>query len=269
MKLITLLTFSFVFLFTACIEGDKKSPQNLQPEMDPETTTTPEVTEIEVDEVDADETDLNVDVDAGIAGEYLAVFDMVNPQVTGKVTGAFTFSRKVEKDQVVGDVRITNAGVKIIHSQHVRVGTRCPGPQDDTNGDGIIDAVEGEKVYGRAFFPLDDDLSSQASGDRFFPDGNQYGNYAYSKVAKFSDFIKDLRSTEARDQYFRLRPRQYMRLEGRVVVVNGIDPEIYLPDTVRTLPRNSKDQTLPIVCGVIKKVQASPGEIDDGTYPNP
>lgn len=223
------------------------------------TSTKPEPSPVIIDEA--------IDIDASIDGQYLAVFETLNPQITSKITGAFTFSRETETDEVVGDVRITNAGAAVLHAQNVRIGSRCPTLADDTNADGIIDAKEAEAVYGGIFFPLDGDLSSQSSHDGEFPLGDIYGNYIYSRVASFTHFIQDLRSPESGDGYFRLKEREPMDLESRVVVVHGVDAAVGLPATVASVGRFANHQSLPIACGVIKKVLMPPGQIDTGIYP--
>lgn len=210
--------------------------------------------------------DIDLDIDAGIDGQYLAVFETLNPTVTYKLTGAFTFSRDKLEDELVGDVRLTNAGAGVIHAQNVRAGSRCPTLEDDLNQDGLIDASEGEAVYGSILIPLDGDLSSQGSHDGVFPVGDTYGNYIYSKVTKFTHFIKDLRNTEADDGYFKLMKEEPLDIEGRVVVVHGIDSAVDLPATVLSAGRLSRHQSFPIVCGVIRKVWEAPGTEDDGVH---
>jgi hypothetical protein len=210
-------------------------------------------------------TQIKLDIDSLIEGQYLAVFETLNPQITSKVSGAFTFSVEKLSDELVGDVRITNAGPELVHSQAVRVGNRCPTLDDDLNQDGILDDKEGEAVYGQVFFPLDGDISSQSSHDGEFPKGDIYGNYIYSKVTAFSQFMKDLRDTENNEGYVKLKAKEPLNIEDRVVVIQGVDSASGLPETVRSVGRSSAHQSLPIVCGIIKKVLIPPGQIDDGT----
>jgi hypothetical protein len=210
--------------------------------------------------------EIGLDIDAEIDGQYLAVFETLNPIITYKLTGAFTFSRDKLEDELVGDVRLTNAGAGVIHAQNVRTGTRCPTLDDDLNQDGIIDASEGEAIYGPLLFPLDGDLSSQSSHDGVFPVGDIYGNYIYSKVTKFTSFIKDLRSMDNNDGYPKLPKEKPLDIEGRVVVVHGIDSAVELPSSVMSVGRLSRHQSLPIVCGVIMKVWEAPGTEDDGVH---
>lgn len=274
MKHTSTLFLCSLFLLSACGGGGGKSSPSASPFAPaPEAPLQPEVAVPPVD----------LDIDAEVQGSYLAVFKPVNSRTTGKITGAFTFARIKESDELVVDVRLTNAGADLIHSQHVRQGTRCPTLADDTNNDGYIDAQEGEAVYGKPFFPLDGDLSSQASHDGVFPVGNTYGNYFYFnypdpiysepevviKATKFSDFVKDLRTPDENQEYFKLGEEEALEIEGKVVVVNGVaeNEEFPLPYSVKSVNGFANFQTLPIVCGVIKKVKETPGTIDDGTYP--
>lgn len=208
-------------------------------------------------------TPISINIDDSIDGQYLGVFETVNPKVTNRITGAFTFSREKELDEVVGDVRITNAGVNVLHSQNVRIGHRCPTMADDLNNDGIIDAVEGEAVYGAILFPLDGDISGQASHDGEFPVGDIYGNYIYSRVAVFTDFMKDLRAEPRFDDYKKLGPEEPLMIEGRAVVIHGYDETAELPLSVSTIGRLSAIHTIPIACAVISKVLSPPGEVID------
>ena len=158
------LIFIFILLLMSCGGGASGSGKSVNH--------SPATSDVDVE--------IDLDIDAGIDGQYLAVFETLNPGITYKLTGAFTFSRDKLEDELVGDVRLTNAGPGVIHAQNVRVGTRCPTLQDDLNQDGIIDASEGEAVYGPLLFPLDGDLSSQSSHDGVFPVGDTFGNYIYS-----------------------------------------------------------------------------------------
>ena len=202
-----------------------------------------------------------VPLDSEIEGQYLAVFEILNPELSNKISGAFTFSLEKEFDELVMDVRLTNSGKNIIHAQSIRTGSHCPSLKDDINLDGIIDALEGEAVYGKVFIPLDGDISTQSSHDGEFPTSDTYGNYIYSKVTSFSTFMVDLRDAKENQEYIKLKAQEPLNIVSRVVVIHGMSEEIDLPTTVRTLDPMSVHQSIPIVCGVIHKVVSTPGEI--------
>jgi len=211
---------------------------------------------------------INIDIDKHIDGQYLAIFETVNQEVTGKITGAFTFSRDTFEDELIADVRLTNSGSELIHSQNIRLGTRCPTREDDLNLDGVIDAKEGEEVYGRILIPLDGDLSSQSSHDGEFPVSDLYGNYIYSRLTKFSTFIKDLKSEDESEGYVKLKRSEPLYIEGMVVIIHGADEAVELQLTARGAQRLGAHQALPIACGVINKIIVPPGDIDEATYSN-
>jgi hypothetical protein len=202
-----------------------------------------------------------VPLDSEIEGQYLAVFENINPELSTKISGAFTFSVEKEFDELVMDVRLTNSGKSIIHAQSIRTGNRCPSVSDDLNRDSIIDAIEGEAVYGKVFIPLDGDISTQSSHDGEFPTADTYGNYIYAKVTSFSTFMVDLRHETGNKEYIKLKSQEPLSIGSRVVVIHGMSEEINLPTTVRTIGPMTVHQSIPIVCGLIQKVLSVPGEI--------
>ena len=202
-----------------------------------------------------------VPLDSEIDGQYLAIFETLNPELSHKISGAFTFSVEKEFDELVMDVRLNNSGKNIIHAQSIRTGSRCPSLIDDKNEDDIIDAIEGEAVYGKVFIPLDGDISTQSSHDGEFPAADTYGNYIYAKVTSFSTFMVDLRDESGNQEYIKLKSQEPLSIESRVVVIHGMSEETDLPATVRTMGPMTIHQSIPIVCGVIQKVLSVPGEI--------
>jgi hypothetical protein len=117
-----------------------------------------------------------------------------------------------------------------IHAQHIHAGTRCPTATDDINGDGLIDAVEAEVVYGPAILPLDDDLVSNSGT---FPSG---AIYTYIENASFAQILANLNL-------------QTLNVEGLVVNIHGVAASTTLPSTVQ----GTKDE-FPVSYGIIKKV---------------
>jgi hypothetical protein len=199
-------------------------------------------------------------------GLFLAVFNTLNPGLTSKITGAFTFSYIQADDELVIDVHLNNSSPETIHRQSVRVGKRCPQPEDDRNQDGIIDATEGEEVYGKTLIPLDSDLSSARSHDSIFPFSTKFGHYIYSKQTLFSHFIKDLHDHTINDGHAKIPPGGSLLIEERVVVIQGVSPLLDMPSSVRSLGNLTLHQSLPIACGIIKRVLSSPGVFDNGLY---
>ena len=134
----------------------------------------------------------------------------------------------------------------ITHIQHIHAADACPTSADDTNGDGVVDLVEGIPVYGGILVSLDDDLAS-ASG--MFPMANDRGIVDYDETVGASELIGFLRATDT------LGADENLNLEGRHIVVHGVAADTDLPSTVKTLPGVPAQVTLPVACGEIKLVK--------------
>lgn len=201
-----------------------------------------------------------------IEGQYIALFESVNEVSSGPISGALTLAR--DQDEFVADVRFAGGigTANILHAQNIHVGSRCPNPNDDLNGDGYIDEVEGQAVYGKILIPLDGDLNTQHMGKGTFPVSDDFANYIWTGVASFNKFLSDLRETDINldDNYVKLDGEKRLDLVGRVVVIQGIKDTIPLPETIMTIGFMGPQQSLPIACGVITEVAGIPGVIDHG-----
>jgi hypothetical protein len=211
---------------------------------------------------------IEIDLNANVEGEYLAILHPVNEIVTGQITGAFTFSRDIEFNEVITDVRLNNSGYRVIHTQSVKLAQRCPDFRDDANHDGIIDIIEEESLTGKVFIPLDGDISSQDSHDGEYPVSDDFGSYIYSQQSDFTSFMSDLRSHTDQSHYIKLAGDEKFQIEGAIVIIYGINESVNLPLTVSADGRRSRHQSIPIACGTIRKVYQAPGEIELPTLPD-
>jgi len=159
-------------------------------------------------------------------------------------------------------VRLFAGYPKAWHMQYIYEGNRCPTEADDLNGDGILDITEAEAVLGKILIPLDSDISSQASGRRFFPLADLSGSYQYERAASFRRFLNDLQSPnkDTTGEMTKLPPGEGLRIVGRPVVIFGINEEVQLPQTVATKNRLQTFQTIPIACGIFEKADEVPGK---------
>lgn len=182
-------------------------------------------------------------------GQYRAVLTPVNANVAGTAAGTAEFIISGDEFRALVNVSGAPDGE---HMQHVHIGTSCAGPQADTNGDGFIDIVEASAASGKALIPLDADLSSQLAGDTF-PSG---ATYDYDQSTSFSILMADLRipDTNPNDMLTKLGPNDDLNLAGKVVEVHGVPADTTLPATVQSMDGMSPQQTLPILCGVIERV---------------
>ncbi len=118
------------------------------------------------------------------------------------------------------------------HLQSITTGEECPTAEHDRNADGVIDAAEGESVYGTSALYLDGDLTTQELADAIFPSGS---TYAYSQSIKLN--------------------LMSVGLEGRTMVIHGVRRGS-LPATALGVMGQSPEATVPIACGKIVRVDA-------------
>lgn len=204
-----------------------------------------------------------------IEGKYVARFETLNPHVNGTIPGSLTMFR--DKDRLMVYLRLFAGKPKAWHQQGIYKGRRCPNLGDDRNGDGFVDIDETMAVVGKVIIPLDTNLNSQASGKNFYPVGDLSGYYHYERVASFSRMFSDLKEEDKdpEDHIIKLAPEEKFSFEGRVVIVQGVTEDTILPDSVVGLGHRRNFQSLPIVCGVIKKDNTNPGTPDHGEIPGP
>jgi hypothetical protein len=185
-----------------------------------------------------------------LEGKYESLLRPLNTSASGYIpSGRALITIENETLSVVSYLEDDS---KVIHIQDVYEGTRCPTLSDDQNGDGLIDIVEMKAATGKALIPLDGDLHSQAEGQDSYPVGT---SYTYEKTAEVSKVIEDLRAEAlAETSFVKLAPEAALNLEGRVVVVHGTANLARVPETVQTEGNRPRNVTLPITCGVLKRL---------------
>ncbi|HXH30636.1 MAG TPA: hypothetical protein VNJ01_07470 [Bacteriovoracaceae bacterium] len=233
--------------------GPKKFAEQLTP--GGPATTTPEPERLPVD-------------GSNIQGTYKAVFETMNTKITFNNPGSATFQRK--DDKLLVYFRLFGGKAFASHRQSVHLGTRCPGPQDDLNGDGYIDINEGNKVWGKIIVPVDSDVSTQIAGRTIHaasPDLS--GSYWNEQEVDFQTFFDDLKDEDLypNDNIQKLAADEPFTFENKVVVVQGVGKDTAVPETIGSTDRYAAYDTLPIACGIIKKADELPGTSDDGIIP--
>jgi hypothetical protein len=129
---------------------------------------------------------------------------------------------------------------KVIHIQSIHLGNRCPEQIDDKNVDGLIDIEEAHFASGNIYIPLDSDLNSELLGQGNYPMG---GGYTYFETASLKAISKDLESRN-----------QTLDFLNRVVLIHGTYSKSDLPGTIETLGIYPVEKSLPIACGVLRKL---------------
>jgi hypothetical protein len=179
---------------------------------------------------------------------YVAELTPLNSTVTGsEAKGKATFEVKGDQLTIVVDMEGTPPG--IMHLQHFHgfpdsaKAAACPGPEADTNKDGVIDLIETEPMAGTTMVPFHaDPISMQIPSDTY-PSASPRGSYHYEKTVS----LKALQ--EAFGKAF---GGQDLNLDKRVVFVHGVFPDAKLPATAGSLPKVPVTVTLPIACGKIE-----------------
>lgn len=182
-------------------------------------------------------------------GQFTVTLAPVGNNVEGTPSGVGGFS--ISGDDFRAFMTVTGAPTAV-HNQHVHIGTRCPSATDDTNQDGFIDIVEATTPSGGALIPLDDDLVSQSAGGDF-PRG---ANYVYDESTSFQAMVQDLRlpDPDPADAVVKLGADDPLNIDGKVVIVHGVPATQELPDTVKGLGSLGPQEALPVLCGVITRV---------------
>lgn len=171
-------------------------------------------------------------------GSYKAILRPMNNSLSGFLpTGAAEIS--IQGDSVQMKTYLDD-DARVTHMQNVHVGSRCPTPADDTNGDGIVDIEESYAVVGAVLIPLDADINSAVDGEKIFPLG---GGFTYLETASLSKLESDVTA----------RTGQNLNLGGRVVLMHGVAGGTKMPATVATRDGMLMQASVPMVCGIIQR----------------
>lgn len=187
-------------------------------------------------------------------GEYRAILQPLNPELFGASEGELKIMIKEDKFIASVDMRDVHSGIK--HFQTVLGYGNCPDLSDDMNGDGVIDILEAFAKTGKILIPLDSNLGNQLKGIDYGPIANVFGQYVYKRSSPLSELLADLRSSDPdlTDAVVKLPFGMNLNLSGRIVLIHGVSPEAYLPESVSGIDGYTKDQITPVACGVIERV---------------
>ena len=189
-------------------------------------------------------------------GTYRATLAPIplNNSVAGNPTGQLEVV--IEGDEVKATMNMSGVPGGIRHAQHIMLGTSCPTASNDANQDNFVDVLEGVPNYGLILIPLDGDLEDQDDGASGFPLANSAGTYSYSRTGSLTRMLADLQDADVdlEDGLGKLDGND-LNLEGKVVIVHGVNPTSNLPDSVATIDDFRSHQSLPIACGVIERVE--------------
>lgn len=186
---------------------------------------------------------------------YLAQFKTLNMQVNGTIGGSMSVYKK--DDQIMAFSRLFAGAPEMWHMQNIYTGNRCPDQNDDLNLDGYIDINEAATVVKNIIVPLDGDINTQLSGLNLFPLADIYGTYFYEKEGRYSTLLKDLKAPDPdlTDNLVKLGRNDRLNFEGKVVLIQGASKDYVYPETVTSYGEVPVFKSLPIACGVIRKIR--------------
>lgn len=181
---------------------------------------------------------------------YRTELSTLNFDTTGRsATGSASIS--VSGDSVTIRVQTLGTPPQMMHLQHMHgfaegeETARCPTPEADTNGDGIIDLIETEAAAGVTMVPFHDDPVSMEIVAESYPVADAAGAYTYERTVPLSAL------SSAFAEAFEGQELDFGR---RVVFVHGVPADTALPDSVRSLGDVPAHVTLPIACGAFERV---------------
>lgn len=189
-----------------------------------------------------------------LEGKYEAKLASLNSSVSGFTTAKAKLH--LVGDSITAEIAVKDSPAMTIHSQFIYTANECPSEVHDTNSDGFIDPIEAAKVLGQILIPLDAELNSQLEGVELFPVADVMGSYVYYKEGITSKMVTDLQSPDLdiNDELAKLKSNEELKLDGKVIVIQGVPEDIYLPGSVRTFNGLSERSTLAIACGKITRV---------------
>jgi hypothetical protein len=199
----------------------------------------------------------------GIEGKYEVKFLPLNTSLAGISNAKAKIHIVADHISVVLDMQ--DSPSMTLHSQFIYTSSVCPSDIHDVNKDGFIDPQEAAKVLGPILIPLDSDLSSQMDGITEFPSSDSLGRYHYVQEGLLSHLIADLQSPDLnpKDELGKLNHGQQLKLEGKVIVIQGVPEDLYVPGSISSIGTNSDRVTLPIACGKISRVLLEESETSE------
>lgn len=199
---------------------------------------------------------------SNVDGFYAGDIFPINHNLHFKKLGVVGVERS--GDNFTVRVRMNNAPreAQIRHSLYT--GRRCPKVSDDLNKDAFIDIVETRIALGQIVIPFDGDLSSQRSGTNVHVTSDAVGNYFYSRSTSFELMFTDLKTPDSTIPRYikKLKADEGITLPGRVVLFQGLNPKVKLPETLKNNDEGfSLHESIPIGCAVLWKVPGAPEEL--------
>jgi hypothetical protein len=177
-----------------------------------------------------------------LEGHYRAIIRPINNSLSGWIPSGMA-QIKILGDTFEVQTWLEDAAPNV-HHQNIHLGTECP-ISNDLNMDGFVDVKEMIPTTKEILIPLDDQLDSVAIGVGIYPSGR---TYQYNQKASLSKLMGELHQTI-------LSPTKQLKLAGKIILIHGASPTTSLPNSVATIEGRTGQETVPIACGVLEKVE--------------
>jgi hypothetical protein len=185
-------------------------------------------------------------------GLYRAILAPLNAGLGHQTSG--TFEIRIKEDDLSISSSVSGAPALVKHYQHLMEKKACP--ESDANQDGVLDFAETLSAAGPILIPIDSDLSNQLVGMDFGPIANGTGTYIYRRSTNLTLFLEDLSQPDPdqSDAVGKMSPGGPISLDGRVVMVFGVNNGANLPSTAAGYQDESPELMTPIACGALVRV---------------
>jgi hypothetical protein len=184
-----------------------------------------------------------------VDGTYFATVRTINNSLSGYLP---TGQAQVKIEKGFFNVRTAlEDSADVIHYQAIYSASTCPTEADDLNADGYVDVDEMTAKTGTVLVPVDSDLSDQTNG--VYLKGK---SIRYSKTIAVNTLMNSLMGddTNSADYVTKLAPGQVFGVENKVIVFHGVSASKNLPASIATLPGQSAQASMPIACGVLRRL---------------
>lgn len=203
---------------------------------------------------------------SNVNGIYAAEIWPVNYNLHFKTLGMLGVKR--EGDMFEAMINMKYAPKSTTMRAAIYTARRCPNMGDDLNKDAYIDILEARLAMGKITIPFDADLDSQMGGYGNWPSSDANGKFTYSRSASWERLFQDLKSPDmdTGDHLVKLGDEEGITFPGRIVVIQGLNESVPLPESVATTDGLSRHQSIPVGCAVLWKVKDMPSELQSLTF---
>lgn len=196
---------------------------------------------------------------SNVNGIYVGPLWPVNYNLHFKTLGMAGVKREGDMFEAMVNMKYAPKGTTLRPA--IYTARRCPTIKDDLNKDAYIDILEARLAIGKVTIPFDSDLDHQTSGS--YSSSDVTGKYSYHQSGSFERMFADLKAPDSdpSDQMVKLGEEEGLTFPGRIVILQGLDTDVKLPDSVATTDGESKHQSIPVACAVLWKVREMPEEL--------